>query len=245
MKDNFSGHSGAYSRFRPGYGPELISYLVSLAGQRKCAWDCGTGNGQLAVKLADYFEEVYATDLSENQIKNAEQKKNVRYKVENAESTGFSDDRFDLITVAQAIHWFDFAAFYAEVRRTLRKDGVLAVLGYALLRTDESTDKVIRKLYSGILGTYWDPERKYIDELYQTIPFPFREEKTPVFRNEYQWTLEQLCGYLETWSAVRHYIRRNDRNPVAMIYDELKESWEGRETKTVTFPIMLRVGRTD
>ncbi|MGS2761731.1 class I SAM-dependent methyltransferase [Sinomicrobium sp. M5D2P9] len=243
MKDNFSGHSGAYSRFRPGYPSELISYLVSRTGQQEYAWDCGTGNGQLAVKLADYFEEVYATDLSANQVKNAEQKQNVRYKVENAEKTSFADGQFDLVTVAQAIHWFDFAGFYAEVKRTLRKDGVLAVLGYALLQVDESTDRVIRKLYSDILGTYWDPERRYIEELYQTIPFPFREEKTPVFRNEYRWTLEQLCGYLETWSAVKHYIRKNGENPVAMIYDELKESWEEWDTKTVIFPIMLRVGR--
>ncbi|MGS2739880.1 class I SAM-dependent methyltransferase [Sinomicrobium sp. M5D2P17] len=245
MKDNFSGHADAYSRFRPGYDSELISYLVSLTRQQKCAWDCGTGNGQLAVKLAGYFEEVYATDLSENQIKNAKQKENVRYKVENAEKTGFTDGQFDLITVAQAIHWFDFAAFYAEVRRTLRKDGALAVLGYALLQVDESTDRVIQKLYSDILGTYWDPERKYIDELYQTIPFPFREEKTPEFRSEYRWTLEQLCGYLETWSAVKHYISKNGKDPVAMIYNELKESWESRDTKTVTFPIMLRAGRID
>ena len=243
MKDNFSGHSDSYSKFRPGYRSELISYLVSLTKRQQCAWDCGTGNGQLAVKLAAYFDEVYATDLSENQLRNATPKNNIQYRTEQAEKTSFDASQFDLITVAQAIHWFDFDAFYAEVRRTLREDGVLAVVGYALLQVDESTDKVIQKLYSDIVGPYWDPERKYIEDLYKTIPFPFHEEKTPVFHDEYQWTLEQLMGYLETWSAVKHYMRDRGENPITLISDALKQSWEGFDTKTVTFPIMLRVGR--
>lgn len=245
MKDNFSEQSASYSRFRPGYPPELIAYLASLTKQQDCAWDCGTGNGQLAVALAGHFQKVYATDLSENQIKNAWRKENVIYKVENAEKSGFADHQFDLITVAQAIHWFDFDAFYKEVNRTLKRGGILAVTGYALLKLDVDTDRVIDKFYSDIIGKYWDRERRYIDELYQTIPFPFREERAPDFKSEYQWTLEQLTGYLETWSAVRHYIRENGKNPVSLVYDELKESWGNRKEKTVTFPIMLRVGRSE
>ncbi|MBC9796040.1 class I SAM-dependent methyltransferase [Sinomicrobium weinanense] len=242
MKDNFSQHSKAYSQFRPGYPPELITYLASIANGHECMWDCGTGNGQLAVALSGHFQKVYATDLSKNQIANARQKENVIYKVENAEKSGFSDRQFDLITVAQAIHWFNFDAFYSEVNRTLKADGAFAVTGYALLKVDADTDRVVQRLYSDILGGYWDKERRYIDELYQTIPFPFREEKAPDFKSEYQWTSEQLTGYLETWSAMRHYIRENGENPVDLVRDELKESWGNREKKKVTFPMMLRVG---
>ena len=129
--------------------------------------------------------------------------KNIRYSLQAAESTDFTNDFFDLIVVAQAIHWFDFEKFYAEVNRTLRKDGLLVVLGYGKLEVSEEIDAIITKFYREVIGPFWDKERKYIDENYQTIPFLFDEIKTPKFANIFEWTFEHLIGYLETWSAVK------------------------------------------
>lgn len=242
MKDNFSADPGNYVKFRPGYPGALYSFLFSLVEKKETAWDCGTGNGQIAKELAKQFNQVYATDISKAQLDNAYQADNIFYKNEPAETTDFPNQIFDLITVGQAIHWFDFESFYAEVKRTMKPGGIIAVMGYGLFKTDDKTDKIINKLYTEVIGSYWDKERKYIDENYQTIPFPFNELNTPPFNNIFNWTFEQLIGYLNTWSAVQHYIKSLDRNPLDLIYNELKDTWGENITKVVNFPILMRTG---
>ena len=175
MKDNFSKQSGLYSKFRPGYPEQLFDFLLPLIKNKNAAWDCGTGNGQVAVKLSEYFNKVYATDISAAQINNAAIKKNILYSVESAEQTSFDDNTFDLVTVAQAIHWFNFERFYKEVKRTLKPSCILAVIGYHMFRINKETDLLIDHFYRDITGPYWDHERKYVDNYYQTIPFPFKE----------------------------------------------------------------------
>ena len=243
MKDNFSLQARQYAAFRPEYPGDLFDFLMSLVPDKAAAWDAGTGNGQVAVKLADFFETVYATDISPQQLANAPARSNIIYKVEPAEHTSAPDNIFNLITVAQAIHWFNFDLFYAEVYRTLKADDLLAVIGYGLLQIDEKTDAVIQKLYTTILGRFWDQERKYIDALYKTIPFPMAEIPTPAFAITCTWTFEQLTGYLNTWSAVQHYIKLNKLNPLSLVQQELKAGWGQDLIKKVTFPVVLRVGR--
>ena len=148
----------------------------------------------------------------------------------------------DLITVGQAVHWFDFDKFYAEVNRTLKSNGVIAILGYGKLQIDQEIDPIIDRLYFDILGKYWDKERRYIDENYQTIPFPFDEIKCPVFSNTYNWTLEQLIGYLETWSALSHYKKQNNKNPMEQVKQELRKNWTGNIKKKINFPVLTRIG---
>ena len=243
MKDHFSAVSEGYAKFRPSYPQPLFNYLGSLTQQHKIALDVATGNGQVAGALAPLFEKVIATDISENQIRNAIQKENIQYLVEPAEHTSFEDRTFDLITVAQAIHWFHFDDFYSEVRRILKPGGIIAVIGYALINVIPEVDKIIDKLYTEILDGYWDPERKYMDELYQTIPFPFPEIEAPPFKMTYEWNRDEVLGFLNTWSAVQHFIRRNGKNPVDYITNEIKSQWTGDEKKSVSFPFLLRVGR--
>jgi len=205
--------------------------------------DVATGNGQLASKLADYFQKVYATDISENQLKQAPKISNVFYIKMPAERTDFRDKKFDLITVAQAIHWFDFDAFYKEVNRILKPDGILAVLGYGFFSTNPDSDKIVWRLYEEIVGPYWYPERQYLTEGYLTIPFPLEEIMYKKFTQPYTWTFEQLIGYLETWSATANYKKaNNNENPIAIVYEELKASWE-KGDKKVTFPMFLRIGK--
>ncbi|PKW29901.1 class I SAM-dependent methyltransferase [Flavobacterium lindanitolerans] len=242
MKDNFSNQASEYSKFRPSYPPELIEHIVSFTESREMALDVATGNGQIAQKLSEYFQTVYATDISENQLQHAKQLLNVIYKKLPAEKTDFQDKQFDLITVAQAIHWFDFDQFYAEVYRLLKPDGIFAIIGYGLFRTNPESDKILSDFYYNIVGPFWDAERKYLDENYQTIPFPFKELETLHFQNKFTWTFEQLVGYLETWSAVEHYKAHNNENPIDLIRKELELTWN-RSDKTVVFPMLLRLGK--
>lgn len=241
MKDNFSSHSSQYAQYRPGYPPEVFTFLKNTVTDKETAWDCGTGNGQVAAELADFFSTVEATDISKNQLKEAVKKANINYRVQRAERTDFPDRYFDLICVAQAIHWFDFDAFYVEVRRTLKPTGILAVMGYGLFRSNQATNEVINYFYKNIVGPFWDEERKYLDEEYQSIPFPFKELQTPRFEHRLQWSFEHLLGYLNSWSAVKHYEKAQKRNPVALIEKELRNSFG--EQGEVVFPILFRVGK--
>ena len=244
MKDNFSHRSDNYAKFRPTYPQELFDLTNDLIPLKNTAWDCATGNGQIAFQLAKTFQKVYATDISENQLKNAQQEANIDYSSQPAERTDFKNHSFELITVGQAIHWFDFDQFYKEVKRVSKPGALLVVAGYGLHQIDEQIDFIVHKLYEHILGSkYWDKERKYIEQAYQTIPFPFEEINSPKLVSKYQWSLNQLIGYLSTWSAVKHYHNKNGQNPIDQIVEELKNAWPANVTKVVSFPILLRIGK--
>lgn len=242
MKDNFSKQAVDYSKFRPQYPQEMIEYIISFVNNKSTALDIATGNGQVAHKLSAYFKKVYATDISQKQLDNAIQSENVIYSKEPAENTSFENQKFDLIVVAQAVHWFDFEVFYKEIYRILKSEGIFAVMGYGLFSTNKDSDKILRHFYYNIIGPYWDAERKYLDENYETIPFPFEEIPTKKFENQFTWTFETLIGYLQTWSSVQHYISKNNKNPIDLIYDDLKVSWEKNDQKVI-FPLLLRIGK--
>jgi SAM-dependent methyltransferase len=243
-KDLFSGQSAAYRQFRPDYPPALYQYVLEWAGGRERAWDCGTGNGQVAAVLARHFTEVEATDISENQLRQAIQIHNIRYCLSRAESTPFPAQHFDLITVAQALHWFQFELFFAEVQRMMKPGGLLAVWGYGLLRISPEADAVLDRFYSHTLGPYWDAERRHIDSAYSSIPFPFPEiPNVPPFFIDRTWTLPELEGYLGTWSAVQKYIRKKETNPLPLLMQELTPQWKAGEAKPVRFPVFLRLAR--
>lgn len=243
MKDNFSHSAAAYARSRPGYPDSVLNFILEHTRGRDAAWDCGTGNGQIARKLKPYFESVYATDISLQQIREAHAVPGISYNVEAAEACSAPDRYFNLIVVAQAIHWFDFDRFYAQVYRTLKQDGTFVALGYDLVQVDEAVDKLLQELYVDILGSYWDPERHHIDEHYRSIPFPFREIPNPGFEMRYDWNLEQFTGYLLTWSALRHYQAKHQANALDVILPRLQEVWPAETSKTIYFPLFVRLGK--
>ena len=243
MKDRFSHQSSAYQKFRPTYPEELFTFINGLVNEKTNCWDCGTGNGQVAKELSQSFENVYATDISANQISEAPAISNIHYSVQPAEQTDFTSDLFDLVMVAQAVHWFEFDRFYDEVKRTGKKNAVVVLVGYGLMNITHPVDEHINHFYSSIVGPYWDPERKYIDEAYRTIPFPFQEIDAPAFKMTTSWTLEHLVGYLNTWSAVKNYIQEKDENPVDQLMPVLKEAWGDQDQRQVEFPLSMRVGR--
>lgn len=246
---HFGEKSNNYNRFRPNYPDPLFEYLVNLVQEREVAWDVGTGNGQAALKLAQYFKKVFATDLNQAQLDVAIKSENILYRAWPAEKTEIPNGSVNLVTVAQALHWFSIEAFYQEVNRVCKADGIIAIWAYSLAKISPTLDKLVTKLYSEILGDrYWPKERKYIDEKYQSIPFPFREIEPcpPNFIIEKKYDFEQFLGYLNTWSAVKEFQKQNHKNPIDLILKELRESWGNPEEQIlIQWPLHLRVGRVN
>lgn len=243
--DNFSEKSSSYKKFRPTYPDSLYEFIMTQVYSHDCCWDCGTGNGQVANVLANYFDKVYASDISENQLKNAESNSNVTYSVERAEQTQYSENSFDLITVAQAVHWFDFEAFNKEMKRVAKDGALVCIWGYGLLRIDSDLNEIIDDFYINKIGSYWNNERKHIDAAYSDIGFDFEELDVPNnFNIIANWQREHLLGYLNTWSSVRHYKEANEgANPVADIQNRIYNNWDEGIEKEVKFPVFMRMGR--
>jgi ubiquinone/menaquinone biosynthesis C-methylase UbiE len=242
-KDYFSNQSKVYAAFRPAYPPALYQFIFKHVKNRSVAWDCGTGNGQVAQYLANYFDTVYATDISEKQIDHSFPAKNILYLVGAAEHTNFRENQFDLITVAQALHWFNMDAFYKEVRRTAKPNGLLAVWGYALLGIEPVIDEMFMDFYKNTTGPYWHTSRKLIENEYRNIPFPFEQIACPEFTIKVKWTLDQFAGYLNSWSATQKYIQVRGINPVDKFVNTLKSFWKEGDLKVVTFPVFMKLGR--
>jgi len=242
-KDYFSTQAAVYAAFRPHYPQEMFDFVLHHVPNRLSAWDCATGNGQVALVLARYFETVHATDISDKQLEQAPAADNIVYAISPAEKTAFKNDSFDLITVGQALHWFDRQKFYSEVNRVARKGAVIAVWGYSLLQIDPSIDAIIANFYNNTVGSYWDTARKLVEDEYRSIEFPFEGIKTPDFFIDVQWNLSHLAGYLESWSATQQYIQANDINPVPALMADLSKFWKEEEIKSVRFPLFLLLGR--
>ena len=242
MKDNFSTRAAIYAKHRPTYPSALFEYIMSFVQNKKLAWDCGTGNGQSAIELSRYFENVFATDISSKQIEHAKKGNNIIYTLEPAEKTNLADNSTDLVTVSQALHWFKFDEFYVEVKRVSTATGIIAAWTYSLLQVDEITDALIHKYHFETLEAYWDEERKYVDDGYQSIPFPFKQISSPAFQIEVNWGLEELEGYFNTWSALQKFIAANNYNPVPALIEKIKLNWPAAEVKKIIFPIHLKLG---
>lgn len=246
FKDHFSGHAADYRAFRPDYPPALFAFLASVAPGREQVWDCGTGNGQAAVALAEHFRRVFATDASAEQIKNAEPHPRVEYAVAPAEKCPLPDACADLVTVAQALHWFDHDRFYAEVRRVCRPGGLLAVWTYDFHSVGPEIDPVLERLQAEFIRPYWPTERAFVNTGYRNLPFPFPELPVPRFEMVADWDLPRLTGYMNTWSAVRRYEKEHGTNPVGAVAGELGRVWGDPATvRSVRWRFRVRVGRVN
>ncbi|PEN11228.1 SAM-dependent methyltransferase [Longibacter salinarum] len=249
--DHFSGHAADYARFRPTYPDALFDAITAPCRALDLVWDCGTGNGQAAIALARRAKRVIATDASAEQIKHALPHARVEYHVAPAANVSIADNTVDLVTVAQALHWFDLDRFYPEARRVLRPGGVIAVWTYSLFHVPEgdaeasAINPVLRRYYEDVVGPYWPPERRHIETGYQSLPFPFDEIEAPEVELRMDWTLAETVGYLRTWSASQRYRAEREADPIAEIEEDLRRAWgEADRVRTLRWPAPLRIGRT-
>lgn len=240
----FSRQAADYAQYRPRYPDALFAYLASVTPGHTLAWDCATGNGQAALSLASHFEQVVATDANEAQIANASPHPRIRYSMARAERTELEARSVDLVTVAQAIHWFDLDGFYAEAKRVLRPGGVLAAWRYYHLAIEPAIDEPLWRYTSEVVGPYWSPRLQLVEERYHTFPFPFEELAAPAFIAEAAWNLDEVVGFLNSWSATQTFIQERGYHPIGEIEAELTAAWGAPEQKRrVWWPLAMRVGR--
>ena len=245
FKDHFSQRAAEYATFRPHYPKSLFAYLTTLCSHHEVALDCGTGNGQAAVEIAEHFTRVIATDPSSAQIEKATPHRKVEYRVARAEESGLPARSVDLVTAAQALHWFDAAAFFAEATRVLKRDGAIAIWGYGdpVLDTPRLHD-LVHEFNRGKLEQYWSAERQTLLDGYSAIDFPFVELTSPHFEVRAEWTLDQFLGYLRTWSSTARYVVQHGIDPVEALEPSLAaERPDAARTRLVRWPIHLRAGK--
>jgi len=244
FKDLFSRDSNAYAKFRPRYPAPLFDWISRLPAQRRLAWDCATGNGQSATMLAPHFERVVASDASLAQLRAADRADRVHYFAASGEHSALAPARVDLVTVAQAFHWLDHPGFYAEVDRVLAPGGAVAIWSYALLRSTPEIDAVLQEFYEGVVGSYWLPERRLVEQGYRSIPIPIAEVSAPEFVLEGMLTLAQFIGYIRTWSAVGRYIAARGHDPVEGFIQVLAPVWgDPDRPHRIVWPVSVRAGR--
>jgi len=243
MKDNYSNYSDNYAKFRPTYPQTIFDFLYTLLNEKNKAWDCGTGSGQIAQELSKDFKTIEATDISAAQIENAYHANNIHYSIQPAEKTTFDANSFDLITVAQAAHLFDINTFNEEVKRVGKPNSIIALIGYEFTNITPEIDSIILRFHEELTKNITGLDRKNLTQKYQSIPFPFREFETPEITNIKLWKLEQLLGYLNTWSLVKNYSKINGTNPLDEISEDITKAWGNTEIRKVNFPLIFKVGR--
>lgn len=242
--DHFSAIAAAYAAARPTYPPALFTYLAELAPARRLAWDCAAGNGQATLPLARYFDEVVGTDASAEQVAEMAAHPRVRRYTAPADASGLPADSVDLVTVAQALHWFNLRAFWAEARRVLCDRGIVAVWSYGIQHVDEAeVDRRLQAFYDDVVGPYWAPERRLVETGYRTLEFPFEELAPPTFDMALEWSLPELLNYVRTWSATNRFVKERGFDPVAQLGQQLEPHWGGGAHR-VRWPLSLRVGRS-
>lgn len=242
FKDHFSGQSDAYQKYRPDYPSALFEWLASEAPSRRLAIDVATGNGQAAVALARYFEQVIATEPSAAQLSEARPHERVEYRQEAAEAISVDAGAADLLTAAQAAHWFDWSRFCVEAARVLRTGGLLTVWSYGNCRVLPAIDSLVGDFSRDVVGPYWPRERRHVDEAYRDLALPFAPIDAPEFEMQTRWDAAAMLGYLDTWSAVRRCRARTGRDPLLLVAGPLRQAW-GDGLRDTRWPLTLRAGR--
>jgi SAM-dependent methyltransferase len=241
---DFSLVAKDYAAGRPGYPDELFDWLAATASGRKLAWDAATGNGQAAWGLAHRFDRVIATDLSEEQLRHARQNLKITYRVAASEASGLADRSVDLAVSAAAAHWFDLPRYYEELRRVVRPGGVAAAWTYHVARVDAPLDVILWRLYEEVLGPYYPPNVRLVDDGFAGIELPGREIPAPPFFATVRWNAGQVAKFAASWSAVPAYIAATNRNPIPELEAEVVAAFGGPDVvRTLRFPLYIRASR--
>jgi SAM-dependent methyltransferase len=243
--DHFSRVATGYATYRPSYPEGLFAGIAEASPFRDLVWDCATGTGQAAHGLARHFELVLASDASARQVLAASPRPGVRYFVARAEAVPLRSRSVGTITVAQALHWLELPEFYDEARRVLRPGGLLVAWTYGNQRVDGGpVDEVLADFYHRVVGSYWAPERRWVETGYRTLRFPFHEipiQSPPMVA---EWNLTQLLGYIGTWSAVVRCREGTAADPLIDLAAGLLPLWgDPSSPRRVEWPISVRAGR--
>ncbi len=240
---DFNKQAGYYAQFRPGYPAALAASLAALVDYRGVAWDCGTGTGQMAVLLANHFNLVCATDIGEASLRKAPPHKGILYSQQPAEKTDFPNEYFDLIIAAQAAHWFDLDAFYAEVKRVARPNALIAIIGYGRPQLPPAIMPWYDSVEYDLLEGYWSSKVDALDNHYKDLYFPFDEIQIAWEDITEWWSAEQLAGFIRSWSATQNLIADGKEFLLKEAMAALPALWPMQEDKVeVSFPVFGHLG---
>lgn len=242
--DDFSRDSASYAQFRPRYPAVLFEWLTGLPSARRLVWDVATGSGQAATMLAPHFGRVIASDASIAQLRARSTVPGVYYLAEQGEGSALASRSADMVTVAQAYHWFDHPRFHAEVDRVLVPGGAFAVWCYGVLHVEPEIEAAMARFYDGAVGAYWPKGRVHVERGYRDFTIPIAEVAAPPMSITTEFTLPQLVGYVRTWSAVGRYMKVTGHDPVPEFGQELAALWgDPDRPRRVEWPISVRAGR--
>lgn len=243
-KNWFDDGGSSYAQFRPTYPSSLAKYLADSCQTHEKAVDVGCGNGQLTSLLSPYFTEVIGTDPSADQIANARTAKNITYLTSPAEKLPSECNGANLITAAQAAHWFKLSEFYSESQKIAKSDAVIALISYGVLNLPNHLNDRFQKFYWQEIGPLWPAERKLVDNAYRDLDFPFNEFKAPEFSIELEWDINQLLGYISTWSAVKAMRQQNKESILLTFGQDIKSLWgDPTQKQKISWPINMRIGK--
>lgn len=241
--ESFNHRSDEYAQARPRYPLEFYDFLLSLTRNHHRLWDCACGNGQVAIDMVEYFDELHATDISKNQLKNAFRHPKIKYASSSSESTLFPAEFFDMICVAQALHWFNLDKFFTETRRVLKPGGILAVFGYGFFTITDEIDRIIEETFYATIDDFWSEKNRLLMSGFKGVKFPFSKVDIPVFSMDQNWSLSALIDYLNTWSAVKRYNETTGRNITGQLQENLILVWDLNELKTVKMELHSHIRR--
>lgn len=234
----------AYALSRPTYPPELAQQLAGSCAERLLALDVGCGSGQLSALLADHFDQVIATDVSADQLDHAQQRPNILYRQEAAENMSAASDSADLIVAAQAAHWFDLPRFYRECRRVGKPGAVIALASYGVPYLEGPLNARLQQFYWQQTAQFWPAGRHHVETGYAELPFPFSHWPSPALFIHRDWSIDQLLGYMQTWSAYRRALDAGRREIFERFGEQLTAVWgEPGSLQRITWPISMRIGR--
>jgi len=241
-----------YALYRPDYPQHLYNlvfdYTKKSRSEFERALDIGCGTGQVTSKLCTTFKNVVGTDISEKQLEAAYKADNIEYIICPAEEIKQPSNSVDLITVAQALHWFKLDQFYKEVKRVLKPNGVLAVWVYGLVEVENKTaNEVIKKLHWETVGDYWDFDRKWLCDLYPNYNMPLKDFEKHFLSINKSMTLADFVHYVDTWSALKVYREKNpdSEDPLIQFEKDLLIAYNSTPDKVLdlNFPVGLFLGR--
>ncbi len=241
--DHFSAVAAQYAQARPGYPGALFDWIADIAPARDMAWEAGCGSGQASRGLAPRFVRVFATDPSASQVAQARAPENVRFAVERAETCSLDDASADVACVAQALHWFDRDAYFAEVARVLRPSGALVAWGYRDVEVPSDVVPAFDRFRADIEAD-WPPERADVDEGYASFDWPFAKVQAPAFEMIERWPLARLIGYVSSFSAVKRRREAGGDDPVARHAADIAQAWgDPARERTLRWPLFVHARR--
>ncbi|KAG0207283.1 hypothetical protein BGX28_001440 [Mortierella sp. GBA30] len=260
-------NSARYQSFRPGYNNNFFKMIYNYHGKHNgqfdVAVDVGTGTGQVASVLAEKFKHVHGVDASATMLASAVQKPNISYHVTKGEDLSvLPNSSVDVLTVAQALHWFDHPKFFSEVKRVLKPHGTFAAVGYSFV-TFEKYPRASKRIYDlgdqpDQLGTYWDQGRLILDNLYKCIDVPMQNVERHYFPHHAQGlapvmtdrvTMNHFRNYIKTWSSYKNYCEKHPERPdiVDQTIDAImeEENLKDDDEIDITWPTVVIFAEND